>query len=100
MIVSGITDGAWTNVTGVDFGADGAEKITFNVIGKKTDVNGTIRVCLGTPSAEPAAIAVIEGLGKEMTEVTAEFAEKVTGQQNIYFVFEGQDYDFYTWQAE
>ena len=100
MIVSGITDGAWTNVTGVDFGADGAEKITFNVIGKKTDVNGTIRVCLGTPSAEPAAVAVIEGLGKEMTEVTATFAEKVTGQQNIYFVFEGQDYDFYTWQAE
>ena len=97
MIVGGISDGAWTGVSGVDFGTDGASKITFKVKGTG---KGSIRVCLDLPSSEPVAIASVEAPGKELAGVTAEFAEKVTGEHNVYFIYEGESFEVYSWIAE
>ena len=97
MIVGGISDGAWTSVSGVDFGSDGAGKITFKVLGTGA---GNIRVCLDLPSADPVAVAYVDAPGKELTEVSADFSEAVTGEHNVYFIYEGKEFEVYSWIAE
>ena len=97
MILSGISEGAWSSVTGVDFGSNGAQKINFKVKGTGS---GSIRVCLDLPSADPVAVAEVNAPGKELTEVTAELATPITGEHTVFFVFEGSDYEFYSWQAQ
>ncbi len=94
MILSGLSDGAWTGVSGVDFGDAGAKKIVFKAQGTGA---GNIRVCLDLPSADPVAVADVNAPGKELMEVSADFAETVTGKHNVYFVFEGEGFEVYSW---
>ncbi|WP_242952129.1 glycoside hydrolase family 43 protein [Butyrivibrio sp. YAB3001] len=96
MILAGIHDGSWTSVSGVDFG-EGANSFTFKVRGKG---EGTIRVCLDLPSSEPVAVAEVNAPGSDLTEVTAELSEAVTGEHNVYFVYSGENFEVYSWIAE
>lgn len=103
MILSDIKSGAWTSVSGVDFGTTGASEIEFTVNVKETNVNsdyrGAIKVCLDTPSAEAVGYAVIENEKAEGVKVVASFDQPVTGQHNVYFIYAGEGYDVYSWQA-
>ncbi|MCR5558383.1 MAG: family 43 glycosylhydrolase [Butyrivibrio sp.] len=97
MILAGISDGAWSSVTGVDFGSTGASKLTFRVKGTGS---GSIRVCLDLPSADPVAVVAVSAPGKELATVSAELSEAITGEHTVYFVYEGSDFEVYSWQAE
>ena len=97
MILSGISDGAWTMVSGVDFGTSGAKKITFKVKGTGS---GNIRVCLDLPSADPVGFATVSAPGKDLVTVSADLSEAITGEHDLFFVYEGSDFEIYSWQAE
>ncbi len=103
MILTGITSGAWTSVSGVDFGADGAKEIAFTVNVKETNPNseyrGAIKVCLDSPSSEAVGYAIIDNEKKDEMEVVASFEEPITGQHSVYFVYAGEGYDVYSWIA-
>ena len=103
MILSGLSDGSWVSVSSVDFGTDGAQKITFEICGNKGSVEeGTlkgIKVCLDSPSAEAVGYAVIDEVSDELSTVEADFQEKITGRHTLYFVFAGEGYDVYSWIA-
>ncbi len=103
MILTGISSGAWTSVSGADFGTEGAHEIAFTVNVKETDPDseyrGAIRVCLDSPSSEAVGYAIIENEKKDNMEVVASFEEPVTGQHSVYFVYAGEGYDVYSWIA-
>ena len=103
MILTGITDGAWTSVAGVDFGATGAKEIEFTVDVKETNTNGDIRgaikVCLDSPSTEAVGYAVIENEKADGVKAVATFDQPITGEHNVYFVYAGEGYDVYSWIA-
>lgn len=97
MILTGIEDGAWTSVSGVDFGTNGAKKFTFKVKGTGS---GNIRICLDLPASDPVGVATVEAPGKDLVTVSAELSEAITGEHDLFFVYEGSDYEIYSWQAE
>ncbi len=103
MILTGISSGAWTSVSGADFGTEGAHEIAFTVNVKETDPDseyrGAIKVCLDSPSSEAVGYAIIENEKKDNMEVVASFEEPVTGQHSVYFVYAGEGYDVYSWIA-
>ncbi|WP_292184701.1 glycoside hydrolase family 43 protein [Butyrivibrio sp.] len=103
MILTGITDGAWTSVAGVDFGTTGAKEIEFTVDVKETNTNGdfrgAIKVCLDSPSAEAVGYAVIENEKADGVKAVATFDQPITGEHNVYFVYAGEGYDVYSWIA-
>ena len=97
MILTGIEDGAWTSVSGVDFGTNGAKKFTFKVKGTGS---GNIRICLDLPASDPVGVATVEAPGKDLVAVSVELPQAITGQHDLFFVYEGSDYEIYSWQAE
>lgn len=97
MIVNEISEGDYTAVKGVAFGDNKASKITVKVKGNGT---GAIGVCLDSPSAKPVAVLDVNAPGKELAEVTADFEEAVNGTHDVYFVFLGEGYQFYSWIVE
>lgn len=103
MILTGISDGAWTSVSGVDFGSEGAKEIEFTVDVKEantdSDYRGAIKVCLDSPSAEAVGYAVIPNEKADGVKVVAEFNQPVTGEHSVYFVYAGEKYDVYSWIA-
>ncbi len=104
MILSGITDGSWVSVSGVDFGTNGAKSVSFEVCagasGSSKEPVGAIKICLDSPSSEAVGYALIEEVSKELSTVTAELTAEVSGEHTIYFVFAGDGFDVYSWKAE
>ncbi|WP_029232289.1 glycoside hydrolase family 43 protein [Butyrivibrio sp. VCB2006] len=103
MILCDISNGAWTSVSGVDFGTDGAKEIAFTLNVKETNPNGdyrgAIKVCLDSPSGEAVGCAVIANEKADNVEAIAEFTEPVTGEHNVFFVYAGEGYEVYSWIA-
>ncbi|WP_026505587.1 glycoside hydrolase family 43 protein [Butyrivibrio sp. NC3005] len=97
MIVSGITDGAWICVSGVDFAAEGADKITIKALGSG---KGAVKIALDSPSGTVAGYVGVSELGKDLKEISAALDSKITGKHNLYFVFAGKDYELYSWKFE
>lgn len=103
MILSGIADGEWTSVSGVDFGDAGAKEISFAIDVKETatdsDQRGVIKICLDTPSSAAVGYAVIPNEKADGQGVVASFNTPVTGQHSVYFVYAGEKYEIYSWIA-
>ncbi len=95
MILTGIQDGAWTSLSGVDFGNNGASSISVGVLGSG---QGKIKVCLDLPSGEEVGVVDVDVDSKEPVTMSAEFDESITGKHDIYFVFEGEGYQVYSWE--
>ena len=95
MILTGIKDGSWTSIEGVNFGSEGAKSIEVKYLGTG---EGTINICLDLPSAEPVCRIPVSAAGKELTTVTAEFENPVTEKHTVYFVFEGSNYSVHSWK--
>ncbi len=118
MIVTGIHSGSWVSVSGADFGESGAKGIEVKVKSLVTDsdaeggsvggrigsagqngLSGKIHICLDSPEAEPAGSVIIgTGIAEELTEITGSFDRAVTGKHDVYFVFEGEGFEFYSWK--
>lgn len=95
MILSEISDGSWTCVSGVDFGKDGAKEVSVNACGTGS---GSISIRLDTPSGKEVGTVEIDKPGKELKKIKAVLDEKITGKHNLYFVFSGEDYEVYSWK--
>ena len=93
MILTGIEDGSWTSVSSADF-AEGAQEISFKVRGNGT---GKVSVLLDSLDSEAVSVVDVAAPGADLSEVTASFKEKVSGVHNVYFVFEGSDFEVYSW---
>ncbi len=95
MILSGLSDGSWVQISGVDFGNEGAKKIFFNIVEKEAAKEGNaIKICLDNPASE--AVGYVDITEKS----SVEFETPITGVHDVYFVFAGTGYDVYSWKAE
>ncbi len=95
MVVTGIDEGDWINVAGVDFGESGASKFiaTFvDSIGER----GAIAIRLDSLKGEDVGYAEVNGNGTVTTELLA----KVTGVHDVYFLFAGSGYTWQNWAFE
>ena len=120
MIVTGIKDGSWVCVSGGDFGTEGAKSIAVSVCGSgKRD--GKIRICLDSPETEPVGMVelkdgevicgaytgAVEGsdlngdvdaVDSHLISISADMGIPITGRHDVYFVFEGEGFEFYSWE--
>ncbi len=95
MILTGIQDGSWTSLLGVEFGNAGASAVDVKVLGSG---KGSIRICLDTPSSDEAIVVPVSVDSKEPVVVHYDLDGKITGKHNVFFVFEGEGYQVYSWE--
>lgn len=91
--IGGIKDGFYTYYRNVDFGAKGAKSI---IVRASSGTNGgTLEIRLGSPTGKLAGSCEILPTGSWSTYRTY-YAEigNITGVQDIYLVFTGNDYLF------
>ena len=109
MIVTGITTGSWIGVSGVDFGSEEARVVELKVqrmAGLERDkIRGKAYVCIDSPEAkalEEVEISMGERKGVIEDEGFVTFSSrldtKVSGVHDVYFVFEGEGYELYSWK--
>ena len=109
MIVTDILPGSWVSVSGVEFGSDGATGIRVTVCSQEKRVIGEdagILICLDDPASKPFANVALRGDGNRfeteegslLESGTMEFETPLTGKHDVYFVFEGDGFEFYSWR--
>ncbi len=109
MIITGITTGSWIGVSGVDFGSEEARVVELKVqrmAGLERDkIRGKAYVCIDSPEAkalEEVEISMGERKGVIEDEGFVTFSSrldtKVSGVHDVYFVFEGEGYELYSWK--
>lgn len=95
--VADIHVGDWTKVQGVDFGETSPTSISFYA--RKVSSDAQIQVRIDTPNGK--AIALVElkkNSSNDFVEYTAELLEEVTGVHNLFFIFDGEGFEFGSWQ--
>ena len=109
MIVTNIRSGGWIQISGVDFGAEPARLVEVKVKraeGRAADkIKGKILVCLDAPESRPleeieiSMDPVIGVCTKEgMLKISNRLDTMASGLHDLYFVFEGEGYEFYSWK--
>ena len=99
MKLTKISDGAFVRLSGVDFGNDGATKLTVkaNANGK----TGAIRITEDEPSGKVLGyIGISQGEGNGPAILNTALNEKLTGTHNICFSFAGGGYDILSWKFD
>ncbi len=94
MKLGDINTGDYIELTGVDFGSEGATKVTFTV-DSTANASGHIMVRTEYPNRDNLAVIDING-GLNNAEVSASFDAPITGTQFVYIVFEGEDFTLNT----
>lgn len=98
MIVTGITNGSWIMVSGVDFCGKMIKTLEMSVRGAK---KGYVRVCLDNPRGEELCIAELVPKSTQMLTVCiTAIGKKVSGIHDLYFIFMGENYEVYEWKFE
>ncbi len=97
MILSGITDGSWTNVSGVDFGVNGSNCISVKLRGED---GGKIHVMIDSPKGEEAGTIEFSAPGGRFKAIRTTLDEKIVGIHDLFFVFEGKNYEMLAWKFE
>jgi arabinoxylan arabinofuranohydrolase len=93
MLLSGIHDGAFVKLQGLDFGEKGAAKITAKV--RISGKGGVIRVSTGAADGEVIGYLPVEGEGDCLAEAALDVP--VSGKKDVYFVFSGEGYEVLEW---
>lgn len=101
MKVSGIDDGDWILVSGVDFGPDGATLFggTFSVE-KGTKGSVTVRLDSLADGRDVVTLPVSDGDGASRLGVGISLSEKITGVHDVYFLFSGSGYEWIDWKFD
>jgi len=101
MKVSGIGDGDWILVSGVDFGPDGAALFggTFSVE-KGTKGSVTVRLDSLTDGKDAVTLPVSDGDGASRYSCGISLSEKITGVHDVYFLFSGSGYEWIDWKFD
>ncbi len=85
-----IENGDWIKIKGVDFGDKGAKKFTASIL--RTINNCSIELRLGEPSGEIiGACKISPASGQQEWKTVSCKVEKVTGVQDLYMVFKGDN---------
>ncbi|WP_035769171.1 glycoside hydrolase family 43 protein [Butyrivibrio sp. NC2002] len=95
MIVTDISDGSWISVSGVDFGIDGTDSLTVCIRGKS---GGKIHVRVEKPDGEEAGVIDLKGITSKFKEKTVKLDNKIVGKHDLFFVFEGEDFEMLSWK--
>jgi arabinoxylan arabinofuranohydrolase len=109
MIVTDIKAGGFIEVCGVDFGSDQAKVVEVAVKRaagfEKDKVSGAISVCIDSPDSKALEEVEIsydreKGVSEEhgIMKFSSRLDTKVSGVHDLYFVFSGEGYEFYSWK--
>jgi arabinoxylan arabinofuranohydrolase len=96
--VVAVGHGSFIGLSGVDFGADGAGKITVKVASEAG--SNALKITTGKPENQAYGYLVIPDTGslEDFVEVTVELIQPITGVNDLFFVFAGEGFDFDAWQ--
>jgi len=95
MILTGIQDGSWTSLSGVEFGNGGAAALDIKALGNGT---GKIYVKLDTPASDAIGTICVDLNTKEPETMHMTFDDTIKGKHDVFFVFEGEGYQVYSWE--
>lgn len=90
-----INTGDFIEITGVDFGSEGASEVSVTA-DIPEGVTGTVYVRADFVNRESVAIISLDASGDQKT-FTAKLNTPLTGEHFIYFVFEGESYTVSSW---
>lgn len=94
--VGDIHTGDWVKVQGVDFGEVSPASLSFYA--RNVVADAKVQVRLDTPNGE--AIALVELAATEtedFVEYKATVLKEVTGVHNVFFIFDGEGFEFGSW---
>jgi hypothetical protein len=92
-ILSGLKEGDWTEVRGVNFSADGGGATACRLRVRGT---GSLSIYLDKTTTTP--VGTIDFATTDFEEVECTLTRKLTGAHDLYFVYHGSDWDFDAWQ--
>ena len=95
LLLTAVDTGDYVKLQGVDFGTDGAKSVSATV--RTNGKDGVIRVTTKYPNGTVAGYIPVKSDGAFETVCTAEFAEKLTGVQDVFFTFYGEGYEIVDW---
>lgn len=103
MVVTGIENGDYMKVQGVDFGEISPKAIegTFRTTGGINSFS-LVKVTIDSPNGKVLGYLPMLALSTERTKagfgkVTCSLPEKVTGVHDLFFVFSGEGYEMKSW---
>jgi len=97
MILSGIHDGCFTEVRNVAFGDKSPKSVSLLVAGSG---KGTVKVSLDAPENPAIAYVPVDTDGSGLVKASGELILPVTGDHDLFFVFEGSGYELFSWKFE
>lgn len=95
LLLTAVDTGDYVKLQGVDFGTDGAKSVSATV--RTNGKDGVIRVTTKYPNGTVAGYIPVKSDGAFETVCAAEFAEKLTGVQDVFFTFYGEGYEIVDW---
>ena len=95
MILSGIHDGCFTEVRNVAFGDKSPRSVSLRVAGSG---KGTVKVSVDSPENPAIAYVLVELDGNGLVKASGELILPVTGDHDLFFVFEGSGYEVFSWK--
>ncbi|MBQ7359082.1 MAG: family 43 glycosylhydrolase [Lachnospiraceae bacterium] len=94
--VGDIHTGDWTKIAGVDFGKTSPTSLSFFARNVKTEAQ--VQVRKGTPNGEVIALVNLTPIeGDDFVEYKADLLQDVTGVDNLFFIFDGEGFEFCSW---
>lgn len=97
--VGDIHKGDWMKVQGVDFKDVSAKTLSFFAKGVSSDAEVQVRI--DTPNGEAIALVKLHAVeGDEFVEYKAELLQEVTGVHNLFFIFDGEGFEFGSWSFQ
>ena len=96
MLLTGISDGSWIQLCGVDFGEKMVQCLEMTVRGTQ---GGCVKAYLDSPHGTCLCeTALIPGDTQELTVCKGIVNKQVNGIHDLYFVFQGEGYEVYDWR--
>lgn len=98
LLLTAINDGDFVKLQGVDFGDKGAKSISATI--RTNGKDGAIRVTTKYANGTVIGYIPVKSDGADTTVCKADFADPVTGVQDVYFTFSGEGYEVVDWIFE
>lgn len=96
MLLTGISDGSWVQLCGVDFGEKMVQCLEMTVRGTQ---GGCVKAYLDSPHGTCLCeTALMPGDTQEFTVCKGVVNKQVNGIHDLYFVFQGEGYEVYDWR--
>ena len=100
MALYNMKQGAFTKVTGVDFGDTSPSKLVMKIKGA-AGANGVIQVRADGLQGQVLGYLVADrNTGVEYEDFIMELDESITGVHDLYFIFSGENYRVMSWKFE